>query len=205
MKLPKLSHVALFLVWMLTMGAAGVSLNHHYVVEKAVMNAGVAEAEKAIESNRCKQAFIAENVRYRTMDLPDLFSRTKAVPAMWLWPPNANGIAHCDVSGDTYMVSTARAMWGGPHQLAKTHVHEFVHLLDCEKLRDTFGSQTRMGRIANGLEGNYQQQVQALAFIREMEAKAYRVGALCVGDPVPGFAKKKKEKEKKHAIPTKGN
>lgn len=196
MKRKKLVHgLALLCIWGLSLGALRYSLDSHYVVKTYVLNAGVFKARKALKTDRCKVAFMAEGGRYSGLEPLPAFESTKAVELEWLWPPHINGAANCDVSFTSYLIGTGRAMWGGSTPLAKTHIHEFVHLLDCPDLIREFGSQDNMSNIAHDRGGTPLEAVAARQYIEDSENRAYRISNLCMGSKVPDFAKKKKKEK----------
>lgn len=195
----KSSVVQAAMAWfLLAVSALAADLDPQYVNEKVVLNAGLTTAKRYLDTDRCKAAVKAEFPEFQGSD--ELYLRETFESMIRILPVDKiedghriKGLTNCDVSPNTIMVSVTSAMWE-PEEYPQTLVHEYIHALSCKGIFEDWGSQTRLFVAAAG-EMNDPKAIAARAYITKLENRAYRAGALCVGEEPPAFAKKKKETE----------
>jgi hypothetical protein len=184
--------LGLALIAALAVGAT--QIDPLYVKEKVVLNAGVATARRALDTDRCEQAYKAEFPELAGIeDLPlvEVFENLRIVVVPNLHHPLVAGTVNCDISTHTIVVSLKWALWSDIDEYAATLIHEFTHTLQCKDVFQKYGSYGQLTSEQNNEDPAI--SAPAINYEVELEASAYRIAGACTGTPVPSpFRKESK-------------
>ena len=189
------SSVSSFILWLvLSTASFAAKLDPQFANETLVLNAGLAQAKRYMDTDRCQKAVqqeIPELAGAEKLFLKEAFeSKMRIVPVPYIADGSRiKGVTNCDLDPLAIVISTVNAMWE-PDEVPQTIIHEYVHAISCKKILRDWGTQTRLFITAAG-EMDDPQAKAAREYITELEYSAYRAGARCVGEPIPEFAKRK--------------